>query len=255
MSKKRKKKAKVTPIKSTSSRDGLTSFYGRMGGLVNMQTGMGITSKSSQNMFARGVLNEYEQWEAAYETNWIARRVIDVVADDVTANWRNIKSEESEKIHKLENELSLKHSVNEAIRWSRLYGGGAILMLTGQPLDKPLNLEAIKEGDLDRLIVLDRWSMNTGDYNLTNILQDNFLRPEWYTLSYASTNPTIHYSHFALFYGDPLPLRLLQQTNGWGDSVLRRGIEEIKNLQAAVNGIAELLAEANVDIVNVEGSW
>jgi phage-related protein (TIGR01555 family) len=255
MSKKNKKKktqsAKVVPI-----RDGLNSFYNALGtaGLANPYTGMGgPDTKTAGNYFVRTHLNDYEQWEAAYQSNWIARRVVDVVADDATSNWRTIKSENGEEVHRVENEIGLQHSTNEAIRWARLYGGSAILMLTGQDLTKPLNPEKIKKGDLERLVVLDRWAMSSGSYNLSNILSPSFLRPEFYTLAYASSSPTIHHSHFALFYGDPLPIRLLQETQGWGDSILRKGIDQIKQLQAAVNGIAELMQEANVDTIKMAG--
>ena len=248
---KQNKDAKVVPI-----RDGLTSLYNAMGtgGLANPYTGMGgPNTKSAGNYFTRSVLNEYEQWEAAYESNWIARRVVDVLADDCTSNWRTIKTEHAEEIHREENKLGVQSSVNEAERWSNLYGGAGVLMLTGQDLSKPLNLEKIKKGDLERLVVVDRWSLAPGEYNLYNILDASFLRPEFYTLAYASSSPRIHYSHFALFYGDPLPIRLLQQTNGWGDSILRRGIDQIKQLLASINGIAELMQEANVDLLRMAG--
>lgn len=245
MSKKSKKKSKkkVVPIRGRGF-DGLSNVYTGMGG---------SGTKTYHNQFDYGFLTNYEQWEAAYQSNWIARRVVDVFADDLTSSWRTIKSEDAELIHRAERDLGVQASVNEAVRWARLYGGSGILMLTGQDLTKPLDIEKIQKGDLERLVVFDRWSMSTGDFNLSDVLQKNFLKPEYYTLTYASSNPSIHYSHFALFYGDPLPLRLLTQTQGWGDSVLRKGIEEIKQLQAAVNGIAELLQEANVDIIRADG--
>ena len=40
---------------------------------------------------------------------------------------------------------------------------------------------------------------------------------------------------------------------GWGDSELRRTIDEIADMVAAKDGIAELLQEVNIDIVTRTG--
>lgn len=233
------KKAKVIPIKQSD-------------GLINLITGMGgPNTKTAGNQWAYGILNNFQEVEACYEENWIARRIVDVVADDITSTWRTIKSDDAEAIHRLENVMSLSSAVNESIRWARLYGGAGLLMLTGQPLDKPLDVSKIKKGDLKRLIVFDRWAMSSMSFNTHNILEANFLRPESYIIQ--NGGQVIHYTHFALFYGEPLPTRLLTQTQGWGDSVLRKCLKPITDLQSAVQGVAELMQEANVDIFKVEG--
>ena len=63
----------------------------------------------------------------------------------------------------------------------------------------------------------------------------------------------VHWTHFARFNGDKLPRRWMEQTQGWGDSVLRKCIEEINDMVAAKGGIAELMQEANIDVINREG--
>jgi phage-related protein (TIGR01555 family) len=45
----------------------------------------------------------------------------------------------------------------------------------------------------------------------------------------------------------------MAQTQGWGDSVLRKCIEDITDMVAAKNGIAELMQEANVNTITREG--
>jgi len=42
---------------------------------------------------------------------------------------------------------------------------------------------------------------------------------------------------------------MLQYTQGWGDSELRKCLEDLMDLVASVNGIAELMQEANVDVI------
>lgn len=86
--------------------------------------------------------------------------------------------------------------------------------------------------------------------NTWDVLADNYLEAEYYTIANGLTS--IHHSHFAKFYGAKLPRRMLQYTQGWGDSELRKCLEDLMDLVASVNGIAELMQEANVDVIKRE---
>lgn len=221
-------------------------------GLVNVVSGLGTgKSKRSHNQWVFDLLNNFADLDAAYQSNWIARKIVDIRAEDMTRNWRRIKSEDAEEIAGVEKELSLPIVVQEAIRWARLYGGSGILMITGQDLTKPLNLNAVKKGDLQRLLVFDRWDMSGQSMNTWDVLAANYLKPEFYTI--RGGRMQVHWTHFARFNGDSLPRRWMEQTQGWGDSVLRKCIEEISDIVAAKGGIAELMTEANIDVINREG--
>ncbi len=221
-------------------------------GLVNVATGLGTArSKRSSNMWQYGALNDWSQLDAAYQTNWIARQTVDIPAQDMTREWRRIKSIHSEDIERVETALNIKNNVKLALKWSRLFGGAGILMLTNQDLTQPLDVNKIKPGDLERVIVFDRHEMNGTIMNSWNVLSPNYLRPEFYTIQGGHVN--IHWSHFARFFGEELPRRQTAQTQGWGDSVLRKCIEDVTDVVAAKGGIAELLTEANIDIITREG--
>lgn len=221
-------------------------------GLVNVATGIGTTkSKRSANEWVYGVINNYQPLEAAYQTNWIAKKICDIPAEDMTREWRRIKAEGGEDVERLEQALLLPNAVQEAITWARLYGGAGILMLTGQDLTKPLNLNLIKKGDLERLLVFDRWDMQGQTINTWDVLAPNYLKPESYTIRGGAIQ--VHWTHFARFNGERLPRRWMEQTQGWGDSVLRKCIEDIQDTVAAKDGIAELMQEANVDVIKREG--
>lgn len=226
--------------------------YRMSDGLQNVYTGLGQNnSKRMHNQWAYGALNDYASLEAAYQTNWIARAIVDVPAADMTREWRRIKSKDAEAIEAMETYLNLKTQMQAAIAWARLYGGSGILMMTNQDLGKPLQVNKIKKGDLESLLVFDRWELTPVEYNQWNPLASNFLMPEFYTVYGGAQR--IHHSHVARFYGERLPRRMMQQTQGWGDSVLRKSIEDVTDIVAAKGGIAELMQEANVDILTKEG--
>jgi len=221
-------------------------------GLVNVASGLGTSkAKRSFNQFSRVIFNDWQALDNAYQSNWLARQIVDVPAEDMCREWRTIKCKDADDIRMEEDRLMLPSLTQEAISWARLYGGGGILMLTGQDLTKPLNVNRIRKGDLRRCIVFDRYDMSAMTLNTWNVLEPNFLLPEFYTITGGGQQ--IHWSHFARFNGARLPRRQMLQTQGWGDSELRKCLDDIMDMVASKDGIAELMQEANVDVVKREG--
>lgn len=221
-------------------------------GLVNVVSGLGTAkAKRSHNEFTYALLNNWQQLDAAYQSNWLARQIVDAPAEDMTREWRTIKCDGADQIRSEEDRLQVPALISEAISWSRLFGGAVILMITGQDLEKPINLDKIKKGGLLRLIVLDRFDLSPMELNNNNILAANYLQPEFYTVVGGSQK--VHWSHFARFLGAKLPRRQRVQTLGWGDSELRKCLDDIMDTVASKDGIAELMQEANVDVITREG--
>lgn len=221
-------------------------------GLVNVVSGLGTQkAKRSFNQFKFSALSDFGSLDAAYQSNWLARQIVDVPAEDMTREWRDIKCNDAEAIRVEEDRLRLPVVMNEALCWGRLYGGAGILMITGQDLAKPLNLNRIKKGGLQRLIVFDRFDMTALTLNTWNVLAENYLQPEFYSIRGGSQQ--IHWSHFAKVMGARLPRRQMMQTQGWGDSELRKCLDDIMDIVASKDGIAELMQEANIDVITREG--
>lgn len=222
-------------------------------GLVNFVTGLG--SNVSKRSHARWTLGELAQnWrelEIAYQTSGLVRRVIDTVANDVTREWREIKCDKAKEVAEEEDRLRVVSAVRDAVRWARLYGGSGMVMITDQPLEKPLDVNKIKKGSLKNLIVLDRWYFGSGSIQSMDVLSRDYMMPEYFLVT-GSQNAYIHKSHVVRFTGSPLPPRLQIANYGWGDSVLRQVLQEIEDLLAANGGIAESLQEFNVDIIKRE---
>ena len=222
-------------------------------GLENLVSGLGTSrSKRSHNRFAYENINAgWLELDAAYQTNWIVRRICDVPPEDMTREWRAIKSYMAEEIEAEEQRVGLKYACLEALTWARLHGGAAVLMLTNQDLSKPLNVNKVAKGGLEKLLVFDRWELGATQINTTNPLSDNYLLPEFYQIQ--GGGQSIHWTHFARFVGARLPRRLLAQTQGWGDSEVRKCLDDIKDVVASKDGIAELMQEANIDVINRQG--
>lgn len=225
--------------------------------LQNFITGLNTErSKRNHSVWSYGNMNNFAEYEACYQESWLARRICDIIPADMVREWREIKSEKADDVRAEEDRLFLASRFEEALRWSRLYGGAAILMITDQDLTKPLDVNKIKKGSLKRLQVFDRWYMSAGDYQVMDLLSEDFLLPSYYMFSgqtNAEGGAMVHRSHIVRICGESLPLRLQYHAQGWGDSSLRQAMEAVTDFTASIGGIAESMQEFNVDIVTKTG--
>lgn len=219
--------------------------------LTNLVSNMGTArDKRSHNQFGFQFVTPYEL-EAAYQSNWLARRIVDKPNEDALREWRSFSGKDAKKIANEERRLGLQQKYLDTCCWADLYGGAAILMLTGQDLSKPLDLNRVKKGSLRNLVVFDRWDIQPTNFNFQDPLAPNWMLPETYTI--VNGKQPIHHSHIIRRTGARLPRRMAQFEQGWGDSRLRRCMEDLRDVVATKGGIASLVLEANVDVISVNG--
>lgn len=222
--------------------------------LSNLVSGLGTDrDKRSFNKFQYNTMDRLSlfELEAAYSTAWLARSIVDIPVDDATREWRSFSCEEANDIQAAEKHYKLTKVIQEGFKWARLYGGAIILMVTDQDLTKPLEIDRIKQGSLKRLIVIDRKYVTGVDYEYTDPTLSNFLLPNKYMIYGGSVQ--IHHSHVVRVPGEKVPMSIRQINGGWDDSALRKCLEDVKDAVSAKAGIASLIQEANVDVVQREG--
>ena len=193
-----------------------------------------------------------------YRNDWIARRVVDVPAEDMTRNWYKINSqmppERLDEMKALETRHSIKYEITTGIKWSRLFGGaGAIMVIKGQEdiLDQPLDMRLIMPGDFRGLIVLDRWDMHP-DGNLVSDMDDpDFGLPEYYHITVEAWKQAyikVHHSRILRFPGRLLPNRDESAEEYWGASEFEHIFEELNKRNATSANIAQLVFQANLRV-------
>ncbi|WP_158682848.1 DUF1073 domain-containing protein [Pseudomonas sp. LG1D9] len=219
--------------------------------LSNMVANIGTNrDKRTHNVFGFEFVNQIEL-EAAYQSNWIARRIVDKPNEDALREWRTFNGKQAKDIANEERRLGVQQAYLDTCCWADLYGGAALLMVTGQDLSEPLDLKKVKKGDLKNLVVLDRWDIQPTEFNLTDPLKPNWMLPEYYMM--VNGEQRIHYSHIIRRTGARLPRRMRMFEQGWGDSRLRRCMSDLRDVVATKGGIASLVLEANVDTISVKG--
>ena len=197
-----------------------------------------------------------EQLAAAFNSNWIARKVITIPAQDATRKWRDWSGEGADAVEVEEKRLNLRAKTFEAAWKARLWGGAAIYIgIEGQDPVEPLDVESVGADQLQYLNVMTRRELIAGDLE-RDPLSPYYGTPQMYTIEGDSTNALVHPSRLALFYGstkaDTWQLSA-NRNDGWGDSVLKSVYDTIRHSGGVFAGVASLVMEANVDVIAVQG--
>lgn len=242
---------KVSPIRSgiTYARDTLQNLISGLG------TGKDKTVFNSYvlTMLDRG------QLEAAYRSDWVARKIVDIPAKDSTRQWRNWLADEQqiEDIEAEEKRLNVQSKVKQAMIRGRLYGGGCLLLgLKNSNPAEPIDVEKIKQGDLEFVHVLSRHQLGAGQIE-RDPASEWFGQPKEYTLQTSSAvfsgQMVIHPSRLVRFLGAELPDSEIAGNDGWGDSILQAVDDAVKNVGLSSQGIAAMVNEAKIDVIKIPG--
>jgi hypothetical protein len=220
--------------------------------LTNLVTGLG-TSKDKLHA-AQFVFNPLSQAElqSAYRGDWIARKIIDVPAQDATREWRDWKGEAQavSAITAMETKIGLQHKICEAMKRARLHGGAALIVgVAGDDPSEPLDLETIAKDSLSYIHVAGRNELSAQEIN-RDLESEFFGRPKSYTMSSDTGVASIHSSRIIPFVGAPILDEALRGDE-WGDSVLQSLYDAVRNAAASQQGIASLIQEAKVDVIRI----
>lgn len=233
-------------------------------GYVNSLAYLGEASELTKaNDYERhSISTDYNLLTILYRENWLAARIIDTPCEDMTRSWYSLASEiEQEKLDELA-KLEAKHSVQQeitnAIRWGRLYGGAAaVMVIKGQEdmLEEPLDYDMLQPGCFRGLIVIDKVRGIFPSIELEEDMDDpEFGYPKWYQVTLNDETGEIiriHHSRLLLFRGRQLPIDEEINADYWGASELEHVYEELQKRNSTSANIAQLVFQANVAAIKM----
>jgi len=192
--------------------------------------------------------------EWVHRGSWLGGVAIDVVADDMTRAGVSHKGElKPGTIEDLEEEavrLGVWETLNDSVKWSRLYGGCiAVMLIDGQDLSTPLRLNTIRKGQFCGLMTLDRWMVEPSLNDLVTELGPNLGLPKYYTVTAqapALSRQKIHYSRCIRLEGIKLPYWQRLMENLWGLSELERLYDRMIAFDSATTGAAQLVYKSYI---------
>lgn len=221
-------------------------------GLVNLMTGLGTgIDKSMSNDWQRsGANRDWDELVTRFREDWISQKVVTIIPQDCTREWRTISTPEGQEADK---ELKIRELFLAAHKWARLYGTSAILLdlKKAGKMETPLDLSRLKPNCINNLVIVDRTRfIPTGMINM-DPLSPYYGYPEFYQLAGSTKN--IHCSRFIRFEGTRLPMYENWKNQWYSDSTLIPLRTTMDNFHLAAQNAAQLVQEAVVDVVTVEG--
>lgn len=224
--------------------------------LQNLVSGLGLIGrdKAASRVFAPPRFDQNEI-DNAYRGDWMARKIVDIPAFDMTRAWRTVQVDRKDLalVEAEERRLGLRQKVWKALWWARLRGGAAILLDDGSAdLSQPLNVT--RRGGLKQIAVLPKEKVKAGELQWNPALE-GFDLPAYYVITTGQKNePRVHPSRVVTFMGSPVPAEENSaEFRVYGDPVLVALRDAVTQAAASSSAISALLEEAKVDIVRVPG--
>lgn len=268
----------------SKTQDSKTDPEKTLDGFHNFAARLGMTPRGGceDNLLSKGhyefnlVTRNRVQLEAAYRGSWIAGRVVDCYAKDMTRAGIEITTNEgAEDVKKIQasfSRLKIWQALCSNTKWGRLYGGAvAVLQIRGQKLDSPVDLDSIAEGDFRGLVVYDRWQIYPELQSIIAVGPEMGL-PEYYNIvlgsnlndpgqepglqehtSQATGQVRIHHTRCIRSIGIELPFWQAQTELMWGESILERMWDRLIAFDTASSSASNLITRAQLRTVGVDG--
>lgn len=161
-----------------------------------------------------------------YEKDGLAKRVIDVVPEEMVSPGFTVDGVADEAAFRsLWDEKRLNAKIIDALCWSRLFGGSAIIALVqdGRALKSPVKPGAM----LEDVRVYDRYQIRV-EARETNPRKVRYGEPVLYTVTPGGDLPEyqVHYTRVCIIDGERIPNAKRRSNDGWGESVLNKRLVE-----------------------------
>jgi len=221
-------------------------------GLSNLATGLGGSKdKASWNEWNHSGKNlDHVGLSARYREDWVSQKVCQIVPQDLTREWRNFDSESAQQA---DQDFEVAKMFREAYKWARLYGTSFIVLDIddGRTTDKPVNWKRLKPGCLRSMMVVDRTRIVAMGVIDQMPMSTTFGMPDHY--QFVNQPTPIHKDRLIRFEGTELPIYERQRNLWYSDSILIPLMPQIDNFHTTSFAAAQMVQEANIDIIKVEG--
>ena len=203
--------------------------------------------------------DNYALLNSLYRDNWVVQNVVGIIPDDMTKKWfapaGAVGPEHLKELERVQRVTALRERVNEGLRWGRLYGGAAgLIMIRGQEgmLGQPLELESIYPGTFQGLYILDRWQGVVPGMEL--VFEGGEPVPAYYSITDARGNTVakVHHSRLVRFTGRDLPFMERVAELYWGESEVEALYNDVVKHDNVAANMAALTFRANVDTMEVQ---
>ncbi len=206
--------------------------------------------------------DNYARLNSMYRSGGILQSIIDIIPEDMTREWFKLSGDvapgDMDALEKTQRKIGLRKQIVEGLRWGRLYGGAAgLILIKGQEnFEKPLDIESVLPDSFAGLWILDRWSgVFPGAEIVSDMMDPDFGLPAYYEIRAEETGRIIarvHHSRVVRFTGRELPYLEKIAEMYWGESEIEPIYEDIALYDSVMQNMGNLTFRANVDTMEVQ---
>jgi len=251
-------KAKSTTALSSLEDDKFNSLDG-VSQLLNLNSALGGAQLSKKNTLYYNlrwdfISNDRNLLSQVYVEHGIVQTLVDQPVDDAfRSGYKIITGQLSpEEIDKLYGYMKKNYVIAElmqAIKWSRLYGGAAVMIVTNQNPATPFTIESIKDSSKLLFKSVDMWELYTSGHIVGEGYHMDDKAPEFY--NYYGVR--VHSSRVLRIEGKQAPSLVRPRLRGWGMSELERLVRSLNQYLKNQDVVFELLDEAKIDVFKIKG--
>ena len=221
-------------------------------GLSNLATGLGTSKdKAFHNTWTHSSRNlDHVTLSARFREDWISQKVVKILPQDMTREWREFDSDTAREADK---EFNIAKLFREAYQWARLYGTSFLIMdiMDGRTTEKPVNWRKLGVGCIRSFQVVDRTRITVvGDID-QEPMSPTFGMPTTY--QFVNSTTPIHMDRLIRFEGTELPIYERQRNLWYSDSILIPLLTTMDNFHSTAAAASQMCQEANIDVITIEG--
>lgn len=235
----------------------VTSLYNR-GGLTGQFSGVQLSQSDTMFINLRWYLiSNYRQLlSQLYTEIGIVQTLVDQPVDDAYRTGFEIHTnmldpEEIEELEVFMEREEVIHNLMQAIKWARLYGGGAILLITNENPETPFDVTKLEKGAPVEFRPVDLWELYHTEANIEGDTSVGGM--DWDQEYYDYYGKRVHSSRVYKIKGKAPPSFVRPRLRGWGMSELERVVRSINKYFKHQDVVFELLDEAKVDVYKMKG--
>lgn len=193
-----------------------------------------------------------------YAEHGIVQTLVDQPVDDAFRAGYELKSkllkdDDMEKLKIYDERNGVTRGLMTGVKWGRLYGGGAVLIITDQDPRTPLNLNAITEKTPLEFRAIDMWELYYDSQNTSGTLNVGGQLGANVGDFYSYYGMQVHKTRVYRIVGKEAPSFLRPRLRGWGMSELERLVRSLNQYMKNQDVIFSLLDEAKVDVYRIKG--
>lgn len=245
------------------SSNGKITRYAQLDSMYNVATSLGIggRAKTPSSFFKPARIYSWRELEELYAANGVIRRLIDIIADEMTREWVKLDGDDDKE--SLDNyliKLNTQKSFADLVRWGNLMGGALIIMLIndGRDLNEPVDMDNIKTIEALRVVDLGQVFLYPEDY-YSDPANPKFNDPQWYTVRpifYGVPSDhlmfKVHETRVLKIDGAPCTQFLKRLNKGWMAPIIQSYIWDIVNLEQAYCYASEAVHEMVISVFALE---